>query len=39
LFGGEYNVQDESAVYNQEDYWYKDHLQALKDYGVMTKID
>jgi hypothetical protein len=39
LFGDMYNVKDESQVYKQEWYWYKKHLQALKDYGVMTKVD
>jgi len=39
LFGGRYNIKDESIVSNQEWFWYKDHLDALKKYGVMTKID
>jgi hypothetical protein len=39
LFGDMYNVKDESDVYKQEWYRYKAHLQALKDYGVMTKVD
>lgn len=39
LFWETYNVSDESDIYKQEWYWYKDHLQALKDNGIMTKID
>jgi hypothetical protein len=39
LFGDMYNVKNESQVYKQEWYWYKGHLQALKDYGIMTKVD
>ena len=39
LFGDMYNVKNESEVYKQEWYWYKAHLQALKDYGIMTKVD
>lgn len=39
LFGDEYNIEDESVVYQQEWYRYKNHLEALKEYGVMTKID
>ena len=38
LFGDEYNVKNESSVYKDSDYWYKNHLNALKDYGVMTMI-
>ena len=39
LFGDMYNVKNESEVKKQEWFWYKAHLQALKDFGVMTKID
>jgi hypothetical protein len=39
LFGGRYNIKDEAIVFEQEWFWYKDHLDALKRYGVMTKID
>ena len=39
LFGGMYNVKDESSVYKDKWFWYRDHLQALKDYWIMTKID
>lgn len=39
LFGDKYNVKDESAVYQDPGFWYKWHLQALKEYGVMTQID
>ena len=39
LFGDKYNVSDESDIYQQEWYWYKDHLEALKENWIMTKID
>ncbi|HRU50002.1 MAG TPA: hypothetical protein P5155_00705, partial [Candidatus Absconditabacterales bacterium] len=39
LFGDKYNVQDESLVYKEEGYWYRDHLAGLKSHGIMTKID
>ena len=39
LFGDMYNIKDESKVYMDEWFWYKNHLQALKDYWIMTKID
>ena len=39
LFGDVYNIKDESKVYMNEWFWYKDHLQALKNYWIMTKID
>jgi hypothetical protein len=39
LFGDKYNVEDESDVYQDEWYWYKDHLEALKENLIMTKID
>ena len=39
IFGDTYNVKNEASVYNQEWFWYKRHLEALRDYGVMTKID
>ena len=39
LFGDMYNVKNGPEVRHIEWYWYKKHLQALKDYGVMTKID
>jgi hypothetical protein len=38
LFGDRYNVKN----YTWEDtntYWYENHLNALKKYGIMTKID
>ena len=39
LFGDTYNVKDESGVSSKKWFWYEKHLQALKDYWVMTKID
>ena len=39
LFGDVYNIKDESQVYMNEWFWYKNHLEALKNYGIMTKID
>lgn len=39
LFGDKYNVQDESLVYKEEWYWYRDHLAWLKSNWIMTKID
>ncbi|HOG15413.1 MAG TPA: hypothetical protein PK674_02390, partial [Candidatus Absconditabacterales bacterium] len=39
LFGDMYNIKDESSVYKNEGYWYKDHLNALKSHGVMTQVD
>ena len=39
LFGDTYNVMDESGVSSKKWFWYEKHLQALKDYWVMTKID
>ena len=39
LFWLKYNIKDESIVFNQKWFWYKDHLDALNRYGVMTKID
>ncbi len=39
LFGEKYNIEDESLVYKNDGYWYKNHLSALKEYGVMTKVD
>ena len=39
LFGDKYNVKDESGISSQKSFWYKQHLQALSDYWVMTKID
>ena len=39
LFGDIYNIKDESKVYMNEWFWYKNHLEALKNYWIMTKID
>ena len=39
LFGGMYNVKNESNVNGGKSSWYKAHLQALKNYWIMTKID
>ena len=39
LFGEKYNIKDESLVYKNDWYWYKDHLNALKENSIMTKID
>lgn len=39
LFGDVYNIKDESKVYMNAWFWYKDHLEALKRYWIMTKID
>jgi hypothetical protein len=39
LFGDMYNVEDASKIYKEPWYWYKKHLQALKDYWIMTKVD
>jgi hypothetical protein len=39
LFGDMYNIKDESSVYKNEWYWYKDHLNALKSHWVMTQVD
>jgi hypothetical protein len=39
LFGDKYNVQDESELHKIQWYWYKAHLEALKENNIMTKID
>ena len=39
LFGDMYNVKDEENAYKTVGFWYLNHLSALKNYWIMTKID
>jgi hypothetical protein len=39
LFWDKYNIKDDGKLYQEEWYWYKEHLNALKENRIMTKID